>query len=348
MFMRRYAQFAPERLHLMRATPTELDAVAAAADPRHAFLRGAWFTACDGKRLSALMRGDGSPLVGFGLVDRRVGPVRIREVAGSYWPFRGMAVAADATAQELTAMFADGAMRHTLGRMWRLGPVFTDDPAIEKIRRAATGGGWTALTRQLGTSFEIDIRALLADGPWPRASTMKKNRWREKKLGEIGPLQVRRFTGITWASEDREAIASIERKSWLASEAGAGLQFANERQRSIWEGIAADPDLAGRLRGSILWVGDAPAAFTFGLQVGPTLYQIANNYDERFAPFSPGRTLLIREFEQGARDGVERISWGSGDAGYKGEMGAQAGPEIVDLLFVRPALLAALLKRAWK
>ncbi len=348
MLMRRDAQLAPERLHVVRATPGDLDAVAAIADPRHIFLRGAWFAACEGSRLFAVVRGDGRPLAGFGIIDRRIGPFTLREVAGSYWPFRGIALAADASAGEVTAMLADRALQRLLGRVWRLGPVFADDPAAMKLRSAAAGSGWAVLERQLGTCFEIDVRALRADGPWPRGSTMKKNRWREKKLGEIGALDVRRFTGADWTPADRDAIARIERNSWLAAEADAGLQFADARQRDIWEAVATDPVLAAGLRGSILWVGDAPAAFTFGLQVGTTFYQMANNYDESFAPQSPGRTLLIREFEQAARAGVERISWGSGDAGYKSEMGAQAGPEIVDLLFVRSRHLAAALRPFWR
>jgi len=346
--MRRDVQPARERLHIVPATPSDLDTAAAAADPRHLFLRGAWVAACEGARLSAILRGDGSALAAFGLVDRHVGPLKVREVAGSYWPFRSMAVAADAAPHEMTAMFADRAMRRVLGRVWRLGPVFADDPSANKVRQAAVASGWAVLERQLGSCFEIDMRALTAESAWPRASTLKKNRWREKKLGEIGALESRRFTGADWLAEDRDAIAGIERNSWLATEAGAGLQFADERQRRIWEGVAADPELAAKLCGSILRVGDTPAAFTFGLRVGPTLYQIANNYDERFAQYSPGRTLLIREFEQAARDGIERISWGSGDAGYKSEMGAQAGPEIIDLLFVRPKAAAAALGRLWK
>ncbi len=348
MLMRRDAQLAPERLHLVRATPRDLDALAAATDPRHVFLRGAWFAACEGARLSIVLRADGRPLAGFGLVDRRIGPLKLREVAGSYWPFRAMAIAGDATASELNAMFGDRDLRQLLGRIWRLGPIFADDPAATRLRQAAAATGWTMLERPLGSCFEIDVRALSADGPWPRASTMKKNRWREKKLSELGALDISRFTGADWCSEDRDAIARIERNSWLATEADAGLQFADARQRAIWEGMAADPDLAAKLRGSILRLDGIPAAFTFGLQVGTIFYQIANNYDDRFAQHSPGRTLLIRAFEQAARDGIETISWGSGDAGYKSQMGAREGSPIVDLLFVRSRVLAAALAPLWR
>ena len=45
---------------------------------------------------------------------------------------------------------------------------------------------------------------------------------------------------------------------------------------------------------------------------------------------------------------MRRISWGVGDAGYKSEMGAQPGEHLIDLLFVRNALLARLLSPWWE
>jgi hypothetical protein len=57
--------------------------------------------------------------------------------------------------------------------------------------------------------------------------------------------------------------------------------------------------------------------------------------------------LLLKDFEQAAVDGVRRISWGSGDAGYKSQLGAAPGPDIIDLLFVRSRLLAVPLARYW-
>jgi CelD/BcsL family acetyltransferase involved in cellulose biosynthesis len=348
MLMTRDAQLAPERLHLVRAACADLDLAAEAADPAQAFLRGAWYSAGEQADLFAVVRGDGRPLAGFGLTDRRVGPFRMREVAGSYWPFRSVPLAADASASDVEALLGNRDVQRTFGPIWRLGPVLVGDVAATRLRAAAPAAGWAVLERRLGTCFEIDIRTLSADGPWPRGPTLRKNRWRERRLGELGAVEIRRFTGEDWSTGDRDAIAQIERNSWLAGEAKAGLQFADARQRRVWESVAEDPALAAMLHGSILSVGAVPAAFTFGLQVDATLYQIANNYDARFAEHSAGRILLTRDFEQAAHRGVERISWGSGDAGYKSEMGADAGPEIVDLLFVRSKALAWLLRRFWK
>jgi hypothetical protein len=44
---------------------------------------------------------------------------------------------------------------------------------------------------------------------------------------------------------------------------------------------------------------------------------------------------------------VETIGWGAGDPGYKSEMGARPGPDILDLLFVRGPL-AALARPLWR
>jgi CelD/BcsL family acetyltransferase involved in cellulose biosynthesis len=272
----------------------------------------------------------------------------VRDVAGCYWPFRSIALAADATAGEVAAMLRDRDLRRALGPVWRLGPVFDGDPAAALLRQAAPKAGWTMLTRRLGTCFEIDVAALQAEGAWPRAATMKKNRWREKQLARTGAVALHSFRGTTWSAADRDAIAAIERNSWLAKLGdGAAFQFADPARRLYWERVAADPVIAGMIFGTILSVGAAPAAFTFGLQVGATRYQIANNFDERFSAHSAGRTLLLKDFEQAAAAGVRRISWGSGDAGYKSEIGARPGPAILDLLFVRPKLLALPLSRWW-
>lgn len=351
MLMTRDAQIAPGRLHVAAGGAADGDAAAAAADPVHAFLRGAWAEAAapGAVRWHTGLRADASILAAVPLVAQRLGPLAVRQVAGCYWPFRSIALAADAKPEELAALLADPALKRALGPAWRLGPVFDSDPAGSRLREAAGPAGWTVLTRRLGTCFEIDVAALLAEGPWPRGSSMKKNRWREKKLGELGRVEVVCFTGADWTSAHRDAIAQIEHNCWLAElRDKAGLQFADPAQRGRWERVAGDPALAAMLFGSILSVGGVPAAFTFGLEVGRTRYYIANNFDQRFYQHSAGRTLLLKDFERAARIGIRRISWGSGDAGYKSNMGARPGPAIVDLLFVRSRLMALPLKRFWE
>jgi CelD/BcsL family acetyltransferase involved in cellulose biosynthesis len=99
---------------------------------------------------------------------------------------------------------------------------------------------------------------------------------------------------------------------------------------------------------SILRIGGEPAAFTFSVTSGTTRYFIANSYSAGFAAGSPGRILLYRDFAEAAAAGIETIGWGAGDPGYKTEMGAEPGPEVLDCLFVRGRLLGRLMKPFWE
>ena len=322
------------------------DTLAEAGAPHRAFLRGAWFA--DAPIRFAVRTGDGSPLAAFALVERRKGPLALREVGGCYWPFRGIPVAPDATPEDLAGALA--AHAGDLGRAWRLGPAEAGDPALQALTAAARLAGWHVLTRRLGTVFELDLATLTTSGEWPSAKTQRKNRWRKRRLEEEGgALRTEVFTGRDWTAGQRDAMAAIEAASWLGTLADGGdTKFRDPAMRAYWESLCSDPVLAEMLFGSVMWIGDVPAAFTFGVAAGGVRYYIANNYDERFTNFGPGRVLLYEDFARAAEAGVTTISWGLGDAGYKSEMGARAGPEMVDLLFVRGRIPAALLRPWWK
>lgn len=326
-----------------------IDALAAADAPERRFLRARWLTS--GKPLPgavfAAASPDGAPLAGFALAERRLGPLTIREVAGGYWPFRGVPLASGASLGELADALARNKDR--LGRIWRLGPVVSGDPALELLRSAAASAGWHAIERPLGQLFELDLAAQAEAGPWPSTKTQRKNRWRKRRLEEDGgPIRTEFFTGADWTAAQRDAMAAIEAASWVGKlETGGDTKFLDPEARSYWEAVSADPHLAAMICGSVMWIGEVPAAFTFGLDTGEVRYCIANNFDERFTQFGPGRVLLYDDFARAAEMGTKRISWGVGDAGYKGEMGAEAGPQLVDLLFVRGNLLRWLLKPLW-
>jgi CelD/BcsL family acetyltransferase involved in cellulose biosynthesis len=177
---------------------------------------------------------------------------------------------------------------------------------------------------------------------------LRKNRWLERRLAETGPLEFRSVTDSGWSAETLALFAQIERESWIAREADArDTKFLAERSRSLWEGVIRDPKLREMLVGSVLLVGGEPAAFTFGLRCGDRLHVIANSYSERFREGSPGRILLYRKFQAAAEAGVITIDWGAGDPGYKSEMGARPGPDIVDCLFVRGRAAAAIARPLW-
>ncbi len=326
------------------------DGLAEAGAQHRAFLRRRWFDAGVSPADETVVLRDpaGAPLGGFALAERRKGPFVLREVGGCYWPFRGVPLAADVRPENLAAALE--AARGTLGPIWRLGPAEAGDAVLDTLKAAARLAGWTVLSRPLGQVYELDLAALTARGDWPSSKTQRKNRWRKRRLEEDdGPIRIEFFTGRDWTSEQRDAMAAIEAASWLGKlEGGGDTKFRDPDLRRYWEDLCDDPVLAGMLFGSVMWIGDVPAAFTFGVEAGDVRYYIANNFDERFTKFGPGRVLLYDDFARAAERGIARISWGLGDAGYKCEMGAQPGPAMVDLLFVRSEMLAKILRPWWE
>ena len=102
-------------------------------------------------------------------------------------------------------------------------------------------------------------------------------------------------------------MAQIEAESWLGTLADGGdTKFRDPEMRRYWEDICTDPVLAAMLFGSLMWIGDTPAAFTFGIEAGPVRYYIANNYDQRFNQFGAGRVLLYDDFARAGERGVRR------------------------------------------
>lgn len=324
----------------------EIDAVAAVADPAQAHFIAAWFTAAaPGCETIGARRSNGSPIIALPLETRSKGPISVNQVAGSYWPFRSVPIAADSTDDELAAFLADPEFVRAAGRVWRLGPVYSDDPAVSRLVALAPAQGWQVIRKQLAQCYELDLAAIRAAGPWPKGSTARKNRARERKLAGDGAIEYRFFDGSEINDSIMDAMAEIEAKSWLATLDGGGdTKFLDPKIREIWSRIAVDPGLAPRLFGSLMIAQGTPIAFTFGLEQGDRRYYIANNYDAEFRKFGPGKLLLYKDFERATERGVATISWGAGDAGYKTDMGAQPGPDIVDLLFVRSRALATLLR----
>ncbi|HEY0147873.1 MAG TPA: GNAT family N-acetyltransferase [Allosphingosinicella sp.] len=335
---------------ILPGVPAEADAAAANANPAHAFLRAAWFAAT-GEAASTLVakRPDGRVLAALPTVTIRGGFGLGRGVPGCYWPCRSFPIAEDASAAELRAFFADPEAPSVLGPAWRLGPVNEDDPTAARIVPALREAGWHPLRRTLGRAFILDIPALRAENQWPRGSTLRKNRWFEKELAREGALRFEYISGANWNAELFETLGTIEANSWIGERTDcSGAKFIDGPCRRFWEAAARDSELAAMMRVAILHIGDTPAAFLFELTCGGTSYAIANSFDRRFAKNSPGRVLAYRRFERFDAQGITRVDWGAGDPGYKRTMGAEAGPEIFDWLFVRSAAAAALLRPLWR
>ncbi len=330
-------------------SPALIDAIAAAAPAEHAFLRAAWYEAA-GAETSLVARRDGRAIAVFPTLPAGPPALGVRAVAGIYWPFRNIPIAADASEADLVDMMIAARAHGTLGPVWRLGPVYSDDASVTRLSAAAPAAGWSILTRTLGETYLLDIEAERAAGrQWPRKSSLKRLDGYERKLAEHGAVSIDYVTGTDWSPAVFDALAEIEARSWVATATDqTGAKFIDPAHRRVWEGCAADPVLAEMLSVVIVRVDGRPVAFSLDLTCGTLQYGIAGTYDAEFAKLNAGSLANERNLLWAAERGVTRFDWGAGDSGYKRKLGFVAGPQIVDLLFVRSSFVAAMLRNRWE
>ena len=251
-------------------------------------------------------------------------------------------------------MYSTAGVKRAVRKMWGHVPrpcrtSWSTPPDRVRSSNAAAASGWMVSTRRLGRTFLIDIPTLRAAGPWPTGSTLKRVRNYENRLRRLGEVTFERIAGAGWTPAAFDALAAIEAASWIASRTdGSGAKFLASGQGDYWRRVAADPAVAAMLSALVVRVGGRPVAFCFDLNVGSLQYGIAASHDAAFDSFRPGRIATCRNLEWAIERGIERIDLGAGDSGYKAEMGASPGPEIVDMLFIRPPAIAALLRPAWE
>jgi CelD/BcsL family acetyltransferase involved in cellulose biosynthesis len=337
---------------LVDGLPAVLDDVAADAPETHRHLRRQWFAAAlatyGGAARTIVVAADGADVLALPLVAAGPRWLRLASVPGCYWPFRSFPASVAA---------GDGAFAAALdalagaARGLRLGPIYDGDAGAAPLLAAARARGWAVLDRFVADSFLLDIDAERAAGPWPRNTTLRKNRFHEKHLAAHGEPGWHFLAGADWpAAFDR--LAAVEAKSWIAADTdGRDAKFTREGHGAFWRAAAADPVLADAMQAALLTIDGVPAAFSFDLDAGATRYAIANSYDPAFAKHSPGKLLYWRNLARAAERGTRRVDWGAGDSGYKRVIGAARGPAIRDWLLLRPGVPAALgrlLAAAWR
>ena len=324
-------------------SPAIADAASAAAADRR-FLMPCWFGAGDDKGLRTLVVRGASGTCIAAVPVRRIGP--LRTVPGSYWPFRSFPVVEGAAGNVLNVRSA----RRLLGWAFRMGPICEDDPALALLRQGLQGSGYRLLEREAGRCFIHDVDSLLQEGPWPHKSALQRNARRERLLAQSGPVRWEFVRGSGWTSDVFDRMAAVEKASWLGGKQnGADCKFSHPRERKRWEALAENSEFAGYMSACLLMVGERPVAFSFDLDVGATRWGIASGYDRAFHQQSPGRLLHYRNTEEAIRRGIRLINWGSGDSGYKRQLGAVPGPRLLDCMFVRDLPLVRQLARSlWR
>jgi CelD/BcsL family acetyltransferase involved in cellulose biosynthesis len=342
----------------MRATAFDglsalIDAVAEQADEGHRFLRYQWFAASiaayGGRARTLIVERDGQPIIALPLAGFGPEAARLAAIPGCYWPFRGFPACADAS---------DGAFDVLIDRLGqevnglRIGPSYDGDPAVSGLIAAARRRRWVVLDRFVADSYLLDMAAAQSQGAWPRASTLKKNRFHEKHLAGHGVLDWRFLSGADLAAGGFDQLAAVEQKSWIAARTdGSDAKFTKRGHGAFWRQAAADPVIAEMMSAALLTVDGAPAAFSFDLNLGTLKYAIANSYDPAFAKHSPGRLLYYRNLVRALESRMTKVDWGAGDSGYKSAIGAEPGPAIRDWLLLRPgapSMLGRVLKGMWR
>ncbi|MBU7579327.1 MAG: GNAT family N-acetyltransferase [Porphyrobacter sp.] len=324
----------------------EIDTLAACNLSGHGFLRRGWYAAgslAESAATLVLCSPAGTPLAAIPSVPFGPAIAGARKVPGSYWPLRAVLIAPDCSAFELAQALSHPAAAR-LGPVWRVGPARADDPATLRLIAAAQLAGWTVLHRPAGTSWVIDC----GPGQWPRASTAKRIARIERRLATIGTASWRYVRGPDWNDAVLEELGAVEAASWIASATdGSGAKFLTGTQRAAWRTALADPVLADMLCATLLSIDGRTVAFSFDLDDGPVRYGIAGSYVTAFGSHGVGKLANYRAIADAQAAGQTLVDMGCGDSGYKGELGARAGYDFADLLFVKSRTAARLLARMW-
>ena len=354
MLLADFQRLAPlTRAMTLDGLSSAIDLVAQSGPASHAFLRYQWFVAAiaayGGNARTIVVEADGVPVIALPMARFGPNPARLAAVPGCYWPFRSFP-ASVAAGEDAYAVLIDQLAGEI--NALRVGPVYDGDPSVAPLLAAARAKGWVTLDRFVADSYLLDMAGAQAAGTWPRNSTLRKNRFHEKHLGEHGALAWDFVTGAGWGPGAFDDLAAIEQHSWIAARTdGADAKFTATGHGAFWRAAANDPVLADMMWAAVLRVDGAPAAFSFDINAGALKYAIANSYDPAFGKHSPGKLLYYRNLVRAQADGMTTVDWGAGDSGYKSVIGAERGPAIRDWLLVRPglpAMLARALRRVWE
>ncbi|MPT47909.1 MAG: GNAT family N-acetyltransferase [Sphingobium sp.] len=332
--------------------PAVIDDVADGSPSCRNFLRSAWYAGdvADGAATLVARMRDGTPFAALPTRMMRPFLPGVRAVAGSYWPFRTLVVKANTCPKAIRAMVAHPHFRRMFSPMWRLGPVYADDPSAALVLQGMRDDGWHVLARNMGATWRLSLAGLHGEGKWPRKSTLKRLRGYERQLiARHGAIRYEVINGADWNDNVCGVLADIERRSWVGKqENGGDTKFLNRKARCYWTKAVRDTAIAKALSATILFAGERAIAFSFDLRSGDGQYSIASSYDEDYAPFRPGKIVTYHQFQHALAQGVQWIDLGAGDSGYKKEIGAEKGAEIHDYMLVRYGWLAGVIARFWQ
>ena len=139
----------------------------------------------------------------------------------------------------------------------------------------------------------------------------KKFRWTlrssRKRMEGAGRLTHRVFTAASEVDQFLTMVFAIERESWK-EQSGTSITLS-AIQQTFYRGFAEGAARRGWLRGHVLLLDDAPAAYIFGVQIGPVFHDLKESYRLPLSDFSPGHVLKTFAFPCLFEEGVTRYDF---------------------------------------
>jgi CelD/BcsL family acetyltransferase involved in cellulose biosynthesis len=159
-----------------------------------------------------------------------------------------------------------------------------------------------------------------ADDPHAGLSSKQRYQFRRiaKRLATDFPGQVR--LEVLGSSDTLERLVQdvdqLAKKTWQ-NKLGLGGFEPSQALRAKLTTLAA----SGALRGYVLYIRDAPAAFWLGAVYQQVFYSDYMGYDPAYASYRLGTHLLSELLESLCRDGVRAIDFGFSEDEYKKRLG---------------------------
>ena len=338
---------AKPAIELHEGFPEVIDSLARRATSAQSFLRSAWYRAwAGGSGQTMILNGaDGAAIAAVPTMKASPAVLGLRTVPGCYWPFRSILVADSATEEDLVKAFSHSFAIKALSPVWRMGPVSAQDPTVQHVSRAASLAGWSVLQRPVGKSWFFD---LASGNGLPGKSTAKRLRQYERRLAELGRVSWRRVSGAEWDQTTLDQLGKVEEESWVGRATdGSGAKFLQPAKRALWRDVLRDSHIAEICQATIVSLDDRPIAFSFDMLCETVQYAIACSFSEDMGHFRLGNIVTCNQLNYAREKGIATVHLGTGDLGYKRQMGATEGEDHVDLLFVRGRIKAGLLALKW-
>lgn len=154
------------------------------------------------------------------------------------------------------------------------------------------------------SSYEASLNAAFRQGL----------RRKQRRLGDLGDVSVRKTTGENLDAALREGFA-IEGSRWKTT---ARTAIASQAETlAFYTAIARWAAENGWLRLWFLRTAGVPIAFRFDLEIEGVYYHLKGGYDPQYARFSPGLLLQHATVKEAFGNGIRRYEFLGADEDYK-------------------------------